>query len=105
MIVLEADGEVRLVDLPREDYEQPEMKYVHWNLVLVARCGRAGVVRWRGMGPGASCVQESSAWQSSQTPLPTPHPSELIKAVKVESFGPQDYHEEVRGVSIAIGVG
>lgn len=28
VIVLEADGEVKLVDLPREDYEQPEMRYV-----------------------------------------------------------------------------
>jgi hypothetical protein len=26
VIVLEADGEVRLVELAREDYEQPEMK-------------------------------------------------------------------------------
>lgn len=38
VIVLEPDGKVKLVDLAREDYEQPEMRSVFWGVWGLVVC-------------------------------------------------------------------
>jgi hypothetical protein len=51
VIVLEPDGEVKLVDLARDDYEQPEMRSVSWGGLVV--CTYA---RMRGLVGGSAAV-------------------------------------------------